>query len=342
MHLETDWRRDLKGRLKEAGAFERGLSFSIASIAAPTLLLGLSLALFTVLDSPWLLLANALLLAFTSIQLGFVMHDAGHGALFRAPLANDLAGLLAADLLTGLSYGWWTTNHNQHHAHPNAEGGDPDLAMIRTVFALSPAEVRDATPARRLLAAHQALLAPLLFTLQIFGLKYYGLRFLLTERSKWRGMELLLLALHHAAYFGFLIYVLGPVAGLSVALIHHMAAGFYLTAIVSPNHIARPMPERPYDDPVLRQVEPSRNIRTPPALEFLWGGLNHQIEHHLFPSIRRDRIHRALPVVRGFCAERGIAYHETSFAGCYREIFGLLAEVGASVRDGRPRGRPAQ
>lgn len=342
MYLETDWRRELRGHLKDAGAFERGLSFSIISMVFPILLLGFCLTLFVVLANPWLLLANALLLAFTSIQLGFVMHDAGHGALFRGSWANDLAGLLAANVLTGLSYGWWTANHNQHHAHPNAEGGDPDLAMIRTVFALSPRDVRDASPARRLLAVHQALFAPILFMLQIFGLKYYGLRFLLTERSRWRGLELALLALHHVAYFGFLISVLGPAMGLGVALVHHLAAGFYLTTVVSPNHIARPLPERPYDDPVLRQVEPSRNVRTPPVLEFLWGGLNSQIEHHLFPSIRRDRIPRARPVVRRFCAERNIPYHETSFVGCYQEIFGLLAEVGAGVRAAEPSRRPAQ
>jgi fatty acid desaturase len=332
MEVVTDSHRELRGRLQAAGAFDRKPLQSIGYIAFPLALLVVCLSLFMRLDNRWLALADAVFFAFISIQFGFVMHDAGHGALFRHPLANKLAGLLAANLLAGLSFGWWVSNHNRHHAHPNTDDSDPDLDMIRTVFALAPQDASAGGTLRRFLARHQVFLAPLLSALQIFGLKYYGFQFLASRPSRHRISESILLLIHHVAYFGFLIYFLGSALGLCVALIHHLAAGFYLTAIVSPNHIARPTGRRPDEDPILYQIVPSRNVRTPVWLEFLWGGLNYQIEHHLFPAIGRGGIRRALPVVKRFCEERNLPYHETTFLECYSEIFGLLESVSSSVR----------
>jgi fatty acid desaturase len=323
----SEWHRELRDLLRAIGAFDRDPVTSITYILGPLVALTLCFAVFAVKDLRPLAIPNAFLFAFTSVQLGFVMHDAGHGSLFRHRWANDCVGLLAANLLTGLSYGWWVHNHNGHHANPNVNDTDPDLAMIRMVFALSPQDLQCAGAFRRWLGRKQVILAPMLFTLQIFGLKYFGLRYLLTEKSRWRVLEALLIVLHHVAYFGFLLYFLGMPLCIIVALIHHLAAGFYLTTVVSTNHIARPLLAESESDLVLRQAGPSRNVRTPAALEFLWGGLNYQIEHHLFPAIRRDHIRAALPIVRKFCVEREIPYHETGFVEGYREIFRLLSAV---------------
>ena len=72
--------------------------------------------------------------------------------------------------------------------------------------------------------------------------------------------------------------------------------------------------------------------REPALLDFYFGGLNSQIEHHLFPRVPHHRYRAMRPIVRAFCRERGIAYEEATFVRA-------LASVGSAPRrdDGRVR-----
>jgi fatty acid desaturase len=80
------------------------------------------------------------------------------------------------------------------------------------------------------------------------------------------------------------------------------------------------------------QVLTSRNVRAGRLTDFWYGGLNYQIEHHLFPTMPRNRLAEAREIVRQFCAEEGIAYHETSILEAYREGFVHLQRVGATAQ----------
>lgn len=82
----------------------------------------------------------------------------------------------------------------------------------------------------------------------------------------------------------------------------------------------------------------SRNIRGGWLTDLLSGSLNYQIEHHLFPAMPRNQLRRAHLIVRQFCEQEGVAYHETSVLGSYRELLGFLHQVGAPLRS--PRKNP--
>ncbi|MDP8950858.1 MAG: fatty acid desaturase, partial [Actinomycetota bacterium] len=84
-----------------------------------------------------------------------------------------------------------------------------------------------------------------------------------------------------------------------------------------------------------RQVLTSRNVTAHPLTDFWYGGLNYQIEHHLFPSMPRNKLREAQSIVKAFCREHAIAYHETSVLRSYREILQHLHEVGAPLREAR-------
>ena len=86
------------------------------------------------------------------------------------------------------------------------------------------------------------------------------------------------------------------------------------------------------DDPLLRQVLTSRNVRGGPVTDLVMGGLNYQIEHHLFPSMPMANLRRAAPVVRRFCEERGISYEVTSAVASYALVLEHLREVGEGLR----------
>ena len=74
----------------------------------------------------------------------------------------------------------------------------------------------------------------------------------------------------------------------------------------------------------------SRNVRGGPLVDVALGGLNYQIEHHLFPSMPRHNLRKARPVVKEFCAEHGIAYEETGLVDSYgqalRHLHGVTRE----------------
>jgi fatty acid desaturase len=77
-----------------------------------------------------------------------------------------------------------------------------------------------------------------------------------------------------------------------------------------------------------RQVRTSRNLGGSPLVGFLYGGLDSQIEHHLFPSMPRANLRRARVVVRAFCAEHDIPYAEQSLHHAYRDVVAHLRTVG--------------
>jgi fatty acid desaturase len=82
-----------------------------------------------------------------------------------------------------------------------------------------------------------------------------------------------------------------------------------------------------------RQVLMSRNIRGGWPTHFALGGLNYQIEHHLFPSMPRPNLRHAQHLVRDFCAGHRVTYTETSLLSAYRIVIRYLNQVGSGAPD---------
>lgn len=83
-----------------------------------------------------------------------------------------------------------------------------------------------------------------------------------------------------------------------------------------------------------RQVLTSRNLRGGPVVDSVMGGLNYQVEHHLFPSMPTPALGRAARITREFCAETPVPYYETGLFRSYREIFGHLHRTDEPLRSG--------
>ena len=129
---------------------------------------------------------------------------------------------------------------------------------------------------------------------------------------------------------------MGPWLALIVVVVHKAAGGFYMASVFAPNHKGMPQVERDARPDFLRaQVLTARNVRASRVKDFWYGALNYQIEHHLFPTMARNRLPEAQKIVRAYCAEIGVPYYETSIWRSYRELLAFLHEVG------RPLRRPA-
>ena len=124
----------LSRQIKEAGLLERRRGWYAARIGLNLVLLAAGWAAFAVLGESWWQLVTAAYLAVVFTQLAFVGHDAGHRQISRSRPANDRVGLLHANLLIGISFGWWVPKHNAHHTNPNHEDLDPDISIAALAF----------------------------------------------------------------------------------------------------------------------------------------------------------------------------------------------------------------
>src|SRR5690606_33751469 len=192
----------------------------------------------------------------------------------------------------------------------------------------------------RWLNRHQAVLFFPLLTLAGLDLRRASLQGLLGAngaRVRRRGLELALLAAHAAGYLGALFTVLPPGLALAFLAVHQGLFGVYLGSIFAPNHKGMPMPTERMDF-LRKQVLTSRNVAggrlTDGLVHVVMGGLNHQIEHHLFPSMPTPNLRRARPIVRGFCAEIGVPYHETGLERSSAESLRQLKEASAPLPTG--------
>jgi fatty acid desaturase len=321
----------VKRRIREAGLLERQPRFYIRSIATKVAVLVACLVVFGLVSNPWLQAANAVVLGLISGQLGFQLHDAGHRQMFAKGWKNALVGLVTGDLLLGMSYDWWVDKHNRHHANPNHVDMDPDINTMAISYSTAQALERRGLP--RLIAGHQAYFFFPLLLLLGWSMHVSSLVYLLQERSRHRRVELVLLAAHALLYVGLIVHLVGPWSALMVITIHQCVGGLYMALVFAPNHKGMPQIDDSSDlDFFRKQVLTSRNVRSHPLTDLWYGALNHQIEHHLFPTISRNRVRQVHLIVREFCEERGIPYHEVSMLRSYRELLGFLHEVGAPLR----------
>jgi fatty acid desaturase len=259
--------------------------------------------------------------------MGFIGHDAGHRQIAQRTRHNDLIGFLTGNLILGMSFDWWVDKHNQHHSHPNELDTDPDISI--PFLAFSDIDAAGKQGVMRALVRYQAFLFFPLLCLEAFALQAQGLQFLFYRRARHALTESSLLLLHFLWYFGVLFFFLPAWQALLFIAIQQGLTGLLLGLAFAPNHKGMPIldPRTPMDF-LHRQVITARNVRGHPLVDFWYGGLNYQIEHHLFPTIPRNQLKHAQPIIRQFCQERAIPYCETSMAQSYREIVQFLHTVG--------------
>jgi fatty acid desaturase len=320
----------LSRQVRQAGLLDRRPGYYAWKVTLTTAALALGWAAFAVVGNSWWQLADAAFLAVVFAQFGFLGHDAGHGQIFRTRRANTVIGLACGTLGAGVSYDWWTGKHNRHHAHPNTEGADPDIAIGALAF--SPASAQAGRGVRRLIFRYQAyLVVPMLF-LEALSLHASSIRTVTSPRCRHRAWEAALLGAHFAACLGAVFLVLPPVKAVVFIAVQQGLLGFYLGCSFAPNHKGMPiLAASDKTDFLRRQVLTSRNVRGGWLTDFALGGLNYQIEHHLFPSMPRPSLRRAQPLVAAFCADQDVSYTQTSLLRSYALALGHLAAVGGEL-----------
>lgn len=324
--------RDVQQVVKETGLLQRTPVFYTLVGAALVVAFAGCVAGFLLLGDSWfqLLIAAALGVVFT--QVAFLAHEAAHRQILSTGPANfRLARVLAG--IIGMSYHWWDSKHTRHHGNPNQVGKDPDI-QVDTIAFLE----EDAAQSRgivRLITRKQGWLFFPLLTLEGLNLHFLGLKHLTTRKNvKGRWIELGLIVLRFAVLL-VPLFLLLPV-GMAFAFLGVQLAvfGVYMGASFAPNHKGMPViaPDAKLDF-FSKQVRTSRNIRGGWWVTGLMGGLNHQVEHHLFPNMSRLHLSKARGIVRDYCAANSIPYTETSLGQSYAIVIAYLNRVGLAARD---------
>jgi fatty acid desaturase len=331
----------LTTQVRAAGLLDRRLGRYSVMIVLTLGAFAVAWTAFFVLGASWATLGIAALLGILSTQLGFLGHDAGHRQIFASRRANRLLGLVIGNGLIGLSFGWWVPKHNAHHTHPNEIDRDPDvgLGLIR-----APRTQEGIPGARRLagwMARRQAELFFPLMLLRSTGLYVAGAQDLIRRRDRAAVTERAVLAMHAALYLTAIFWVLSPLQGIAFLAVHQAVFSVYLGCSFAPNHKGMPLIKEEDCEMSFarRQVITSRNLTGGWWTTFVFGGLNYQIEHHLFSAMPRPNLARAQILVRAFCVENGFGYCEENLINSYRQIvrqLRLAANIEALSLEGAP------
>jgi fatty acid desaturase len=321
----------LSRQIKQAGLLDRRRGWYAAKIGLNLLLLAVGWVAFAVLGESWWQLLVAAYLAVVFTQLAFVGHDAGHRQVFRSRRANDLVGLVHANLLVGVSFDWWVAKHNRHHTNPNHEDLDPDISI--TALAFTPDQASSKHGLVRMIARYQGWLFFPLLLLEAAHLHLASAKAIVGGRGWANAVEGLLLLVHTAVYLAAVLVVLSPLQAVAFVIVQQGLFGLYLGCAFAPNHKGMPTLTRDDElDFLRRQVLTSRNVAGSRLVDLVLGGLNYQIEHHLFPNMPRPNLRRAQPLVRAFCQHHGLTYTEASLFGSYAQAIRHLHAVGAPLR----------
>ncbi|HRN91034.1 MAG TPA: acyl-CoA desaturase [Ferruginibacter sp.] len=271
----------------------------------------------------WLAIIECILMGGATAAIGFnVMHDGSHGSFSNSKMANKLAAF-SANIL-GASGIMWNNKHNIiHHTYTNIDGVDDDIEIKPLLRMCS-------TQKKRWIHQFQHIYVWFLYTLLLLVWLFVS-DYTKYFRQKIGDLPLKKMSVRdHIAFWvakvGYAmmmivipIYMVGFVSWLVGFLVMTLFSGFVLSIVFQLAHTVEvtefPTPAEDTNkleaEWAVHQVQTTANFATRNKLyTWLLGGLNFQIEHHLFPKISHVHYPAISKIIKQTCQEFGIPYHE--------------------------------
>lgn len=260
---------------------------------------------FFIQTDPWMLMVVGIGVSIFTVRFGGLIHDAGHRAIFTSPLINDVFGFLFSSVVA-FPFLVWQDKHNKHHAHTNEEGSDPDLDVP---ISFTGEMLKRKGLAVRMIRKYQAWLFYPLGSLVSFTMRFKALRYYKEHLNKkiFFAMMLQLAGMFLWYILPFLLFPLWK-AVLFFILVNEVA-GLYMLNIFAPNHKGMPQFAKNLQFSFLEhQIVTARNIYGHWMSDYMYMGLNYQIEHHLFPNCPRNKLSKITPYVLALCKRYKLPY----------------------------------
>jgi fatty acid desaturase len=294
------WRQ----QLEREGWFDRPWVGEMIRYVIPTALL---------LVVGWMISASHPLLAMVLLglgmqQAGWLGHDWSHGR-DTIPM---IFGRFVAATSNGFSNSWWSNKHNTHHVFPNRVGIDSDVHNEPVLHLWKPSAENDVWYRR---------FQPLFF-LGAYGFLYaswkmQSIQFVLAKPIWSERVPILV---HYVLLLSMPWYV---------ALGSIMLAGLFVAVVVTVNHQVEPMMETESEYSfVVDQYTTTRGVVCPDGFsEFFFGGMQYQLEHHLFPTMPRARYPALRPLVTKWALEHGLEHKLSGIAEIMRLNYDLICRA---------------
>ncbi|KAG6502788.1 delta(8)-fatty-acid desaturase 2-like [Zingiber officinale] len=342
--VSKDYRR-LVAEFSRLGLFDkRGYGIHIVLSA---MLLMFAAVLYGVLRSPsvWIHIGCAAVMGVLWIQSGFLGHDSGHYRVTRSARSTRAIQVLTGNCLAGISIAWWKRNHNAHHLACNSLDFDPDLQHI-PFLAVSAEIFRSLTSAfyerkmtfdavsRALVSYQHWTFYPVMCVARINLFAQSLLLLCSNKRVPGRFLEILGVSVFWI-WFPLLVSCLPSwwerclfvLVSFAVTGIQHVQ--FCLNHFSSSVYIGPPRA----NDWFQKQTMGTLDISCAPWMDWFHGGLQFQVEHHLFPRLPRGQLRRVAPFVQELCLKHGLPYDVFSFWEANVRTIATLREAALQARD---------
>jgi fatty acid desaturase len=312
------------GMLEDVNA-QQLMHSAVISVVAKLVLLVVLLCwvlFFSWSQTSWLgLIISYVALSFVLTQFAFLGHDAGHGTLHAKPTLNRVLGQFCMTIVTGLAFDEWIDRHRAHHRFCQIDGQDPDMDVAHLV-ALTPAAFAKKGRVERFFLKFQHLF---IWALSLFfghSQRHLSQLGVLKDLQRYR-LDAVILVLHFSLWFGLPCLVFN--VPFSFALFSYVIPLFILgphfAAIFWVNHIGMPLIKNADDFSFFEhQYMTSRSISNPSKWNWLFGGLNFQIEHHLFPQVPSHKLVLVQPIVKQHALAHRLTYNEQTWQQAIRDI----------------------
>lgn len=293
--------------------------------------------------SVWQMWGLCVLLGISMAGIGFsISHDALHGAYSSNERLNWILGL-TFDLLGANGYMWKITHNVIHHTYTNVHGHDEDLEVAAFVR-LSPHTPHKTIHRFQHILAFPAYSFATVFWLVIKDFKYFFAKKLGPYVNKKHPMKewatLWIMKTVTVAYqivFPLMILDITWWQFLIGFLTAHLTAGLILGVVFQLAHVVEETDHPEYDDTglihnhwLVHEMETTSNFaRRNKLLSWYIGGLNYQIEHHLFPKVCSVHYPNISPIVKEVAKKYGVPYHEhDTFAIAVGSHYRTLVKFG--------------
>ena len=343
--------RDLRLQLVQMGLFNASYGYYAWKVSSNLLLLALSIYCAVSTTSTLVNFVGACILGLFWQQSGWLAHDFLHHQVFKTRWMGDLMGVFIGNVLQGFSVQWWKCKHNTHHAVPNlhassqtAADGDPDIdTMPILAWSLRMAEQATESKFGRFMIKWQAVFyfPALLFArlawahqswVYVFGgAGQHSVKGAENDRKimAFPRLESAALVLHYA-WLGAVMYHMTPLNAFMYFMVAQTSCGLFLATVFGLGHngmAVYPADQRP--DFWKLQVSTTRNVTGNFLSDWFCGGLQYQVDHHLFPQLPRHNLPKVHALVESFCKEQGVTYHEANMWDGTVEVLQHLSSVSA-------------
>ncbi|MCA9382119.1 acyl-CoA desaturase [Candidatus Dojkabacteria bacterium] len=300
---------NLRKSLDDEGILDRSYVYYFFLTSFELLMFGIFVAFVIISNSLWQTVLATIGMAFFTVRLGGIAHDAGHRAILKSGLLNDVVGYIVCIPIV-FPFKVWKLKHNAHHANPNDEAKDPDL-QVPISFSKEKFDRKDMLV--RIIRKYQAYIFYFIGPLVSISMRVKSLGYYISNFKPRYAFELFYMITGLIIMF-VLPFVFFPLSKAIVyCLLFIFVSGFYMLNIFAPNHKGMPqLKDSSKFSFFEKQVVTSRNVVGNFIYDYLYMGLNYQIEHHLFPNTPRYKLKRIVKYAKAECKKAGIPYTEMS------------------------------